>query len=183
MTKLGRSMIGGILMGTTIFVNSVEAGGMSVGDKIIGVEVAAGKVEADTYGPFGEYNHIGDDVEFGLRLGAQNDAWRTLLILNYFDSSSDDQEYIKGLATFDYLITKESDFKPFIGVNLGYINYTTSNPTGDDDDSGFLYGGQAGLLYNVTESIQVDLSYRYSFSSADSVNHTEGIVFGMNYIF
>jgi opacity protein-like surface antigen len=128
-------------------------------------------------------DHDGSDVEYGLRLGAQNDEWRTLLTVNYFDSSDDDQEYVKGLVSFDYLLMKESAFKPFIGVNFGYISYTTSVPNGDDDDSGFLYGAQAGFLYRVAEHVQMDISYRYSLSEADRVNHTEGVVFGINYIF
>jgi len=182
MKKLG--IVGSILVGAMAVVSSVQAGEISVGERIIGLEVAAAKIQADTYGPTGEYDHTGDDVEYGLRLGAQNKEWRTLLVVDYFDSSNDDQQYVKGLVTFDYLIMQESAFKPFIGVNLGYISYSTSNPvTGDGDDSGFLYGGQAGFLYRLAENIQMDVSYRYSFSEANSVNHTEGIVFGINYIF
>jgi len=176
-------MLKGIVAGIMVLIFTVgsEAEELSVNDKILGIEVGAAKIEADTFGPFGESDHEENDVEFGIRIGAQNEEWRTLLILNYFDTGTkSDQEYIKGLVTFDYLLMKKSTFKPYIGINLGYINYTTS---GMDDENGFLYGAQAGMLYRIADNIQVDLTYRYSFSESDHVNHVEGIVFGLNYMF
>lgn len=160
------------------------AGGMYDGNRILGFEATAATVEADTFGLLGERDHKGDDVEFGIRLGAENTEWRSMLLVNYFDSSDDDQEYWKVQGTFDYLLLQDNtSFHPFIGINLGYISYSTSNPTGDDDDSGILYGGQIGMLWRAAESLEIDISYRYSFSNADYVNHTEGVVFGLNYMF
>jgi len=150
---------------------------VSIGEKIIGLEVGASKIEADSI--FLGDNYEGNDIEYGLRLGAQNKQWRTLIVLNYYDANDDDQEYIKGMATFDYLLIQDSPLKPYLGVNVGYIDYTSQ----ERDDSGFLYGGQVGVLYRVAENIQVDVTYRYSFVESDYVNHVEGIVVGLNYIF
>jgi opacity protein-like surface antigen len=164
-------------------IGSAYAGNTMSDERILGIEVASATIEADTFGLGGENNHEGDDVEFGVRLGAQNDEWRTLLILDYFDSSDDDQSYWKGLVTVDYMILKEGKLKPFIGVNVGYIDYDTSLLDVFGDGSGLMYGGQAGVLFRINEHLQADVQYRYSFSSADSVNHTEGILFGIEYIF
>jgi len=173
MKKLG--IVGSLLAGAAVLTSGVQAGEISVGEKIIGIEIGAGTIEADT---LFEYDYTGNDVEYGIRLGAQNDEWRTLLVLDYYDSSDDDQKYIKGLVSFDYLLT-ESTFKPYIGVNLGYLDYTSES----NDDSGFLYGGQVGFLYRVADNVQIDVTYRYSFVEADHVNHVEDVVFGVNYIF
>jgi len=177
------SLFSSVVAGLIVGMSAVHAEGITIGEKIIGIEGASATIKADTYPPFGELDHEGSDIEYGIRLGAQNKEWRTLLIANYFDSSDDDQEYFKAQATFDYLLVQDSAFKPFIGLNLGYISYTTSNPNGDDDDSGFLYGAQAGFLVRVADHVQFDVSYRYSFASSDTVNHTESIVVGLNYIF
>jgi opacity protein-like surface antigen len=174
MKKLG--IVSSVLVGAAVLTSGVQAGEISIGEKIIGLEIGSGTIEADTL--IGGYDTRGTDVEYGIRLGAQNDEWRTLLILDYYDNSDDDQEYFKGLVSFDYLLT-ESEFKPFIGINLGYLDYTSTG----NDDSGFLYGGQLGVLYRAAENVQVDVTYRYSFVEADHVNHVEDIVFGVNYIF
>jgi len=150
---------------------------VSIGEKIIGLEVGAAKIEADTL--MGGTNYEGDDIEYGLRLGAQNEQWRTLIVLDYYDATDDDQEYIKGMATFDYLLIQDSPLKPYLGVNVGYIDYSSEAR----DDTGFLYGGQVGVLYRVADNVQVDVTYRYSFVESDNINHVEGIVVGLNYIF
>jgi len=128
-----------------------------------------------------EPDFVGDyDVEFGIRIGAQNDEWRTTFIFDYYDSSDNDQNIEKGYLTLDYfLFSNGSALKPYIGVNVGYANYESTFV----DDSGFLYGGQAGIVIDVAEMINLDLSYRYSLSDADALDHIGSIVFGVNYIF
>ena len=160
---------------------SAFGGEISNSERILGIEVAAAQIQADTpYNPITpELDHDGNDVEFGLRLGAQNEMWRTLLVLNYFDSSDDDQEYWKGMASFDYFITQEYALKPYIGLNVGYMNYQSTGI----DDGGFLYGGEAGVSYRLNESVEMDLLFRYSASGDDNVDHVSGVVFGLNYIF
>jgi opacity protein-like surface antigen len=166
-------------LGGTLYAND----DISKSRTFVGMEIGSAQIEANTYGPFGENDHKSEyNIEYGLRLGAQNGKWRTSLIVNYFDSTDDDQKYYKGLATFDYLLTENSSFKPFIGVNAGYMNYTTSNPNGNDEDNSFLYGGQVGVIFNISDEVQLDLSYRYSLSSSEYVNSTGSFLFGLNYI-
>lgn len=55
--------------------------------------------------------------------------------------------------------------------------------------SGFVYGGQIGVLFSVAENIDVDLMYRYSLSNATQedrdaeLDHIGSIVFGINYVY
>ncbi len=172
-----------VMLCSTLWSTLYARDDISKSKTFVGVEIGSAQIEANTYGPFGENDHKSAyNIEYGLRLGAQNSAWRTLLIVNYFDSTDDDQKYYKGLATFDYLLIQDSSFKPFIGVNAGYINYITSNPNENDEDNSFLYGGQAGVLFSVSDEVQLDLSYRYSLSSSEYVNNTGSFLFGLNYI-
>lgn len=165
-----------MVLGSSLYAEDIETS-----EKILGIEIGASRIQANNhFSPIiGELDHEGDNVEFGVRLGAEKQEWRTLLVVNYFNSSDDDQEYIKGFMGLDYFILQDTDIKPFIGANVGYMNYKTT----DIDESGFLYGAQAGLAYRATENIEIDLMYRYSFASSDNVDHIEGIIFGLNYIY
>ncbi len=159
--------------------SSLYAENISYGKGFIGLEVGAGMVQGDVGGFFPELDHEGDAVEYGIRLGAQTAEWRTMLLFDYFDSEDDNQNVEKGYLTVDYLFANESSLKPFIGVNVGYMNYESTFV----EDDGFLYGGQAGFIVNVAETVDLDLSYRYSLSDADTLDHVSSIVFGVNYLY
>jgi opacity protein-like surface antigen len=115
-----------------------------------------------------------------------------MLSFNYFDGNEDGnkQNYEKGLLSVDYLFLysnqEKSAFQPFIGINIGYMNYESTN---DIDMSGFVYGAQAGLIFSITETVDIDVMYRYSLSNATqddrdaSLDHVGSIVFGINYIY
>ena len=144
----------------------------------IGLELGYVEVQGDT---FYELGYTGDyDVEFGIRLGAEKDEWRTTLIFDYYDSADNDQNVEKFLMTVDYFVLdNNSAFRPFIGVNVGYANYESTFV----EDSGMVYGGQVGFVVDVAEMVNIDLSYRYSLSSADVFDHVGGVTFGVNYLF
>jgi len=168
---------------------SLYAREVAESEKFIGLEIGAATIQADTGGILGEADHDGTDVEFGLRLGAQIDQWRTMLVFDYFDSSDDDQNYEKGLVTFDYFFLdpqkRESNaFRPYLGINLGYMNYESTNV----DINSFVYGGQIGFTYRVTEHIDFDIMYRYSLTSDSgsdpySTDHIGSALLGINYVY
>jgi hypothetical protein len=143
------------------------------------VQGAVGHMDGDTV--VIDPNFVGDyDVEFGFRIGAQNDQWRTTFIFDYYDSSDNDQNIEKGYLTLDYFVLeKESALRPYIGVHVGYGNYESSYV----EDSGILYGAQAGIVLEVAEMINMDIGYRYSLSDIDTLDHIGSVVFGVHYIF
>lgn len=159
----------------------VEAGDTSISESIIGVEVGYGAIQANNqFSPIvGELNHNGSNVEFGLRIGAQQKDWRALFVADYMNSKDDDQKYTKGMLAVDYFILQDSALKPFIGGNAGYMNYESTNI----DESGFLYGAQAGLIYRIMDNVEMDMTYRYSLTSANETDHIQGLTFGLNYIY
>ena len=112
-----------------------------------------------------------------------------MLILNYFDSEEDAQNYEKGLIELDYypyaMGGETPSIRPYLGINLGYMNYESdADGIADDiDQSGFLYGGQVGFTIELMQSLDLDVMYRYSLTNADQVDHIEGLVIGINYLY
>jgi len=188
---------------TTVLLCTLLGNTLYAGDDIdqskpfIGLELGYATVQGSAYNESGvfpvyEPDYEGSDIEYGIRIGAQREEWRTTLSFNYFDSDKDDrkQNYEKVLASLDYFFLyssqEKSQFQPFLGINLGYVNYES---TQDIDMDGFIYGAQAGVLFHVTDTIDIDLLYRYSLSSATQddrnaeLDHIGSIVFGINYIY
>ena len=155
-------------------------------------------------------------AEYGIRLGAEKENWRTTISYSYFNDDQDGYEETmhKGSLLLDYFIwTSEADeynIKPYLGAHIGYMSYenTVFDPNyGVDqvlmDDTGFFYGGQAGVAMMISNVVELDLSYRYSFTSIDdvvdsrpvpnqpgfwydtvaSVDNVGSIVFAINYFY
>jgi len=163
-----------IVLGSSLYARE----DISKSNTFVGLEVGYAEVQGDI---LGEANFVGDyDVEFGIRIGAQRDQWRTTFIFDYYDSADNDQNIEQLLMTVDYFVLdNNSAFRPFIGLNVGYANYESSYV----EDSGILYGAQAGIVLEVAEMINMDLGYRYSLSDIDTLDHIGSVVFGVHYIF
>ncbi len=178
------------VLGSTLYAKDDS----SNGKPFIGLEIGYATVQGDVGGFFpGDIirDYEGSDVEYGIHIGSQNEEWRAMFGFNYFDSTKDDkaQNYTKGLVSLDYFFLnaqKDNSFKPYFGANLGYINYES---TDNIDMSGFIYGAQAGIVFSVTDNIDLDVMYRYSLSNATqddrdaSLDHVGSIVFGINYVY
>jgi len=147
----------------------------------VGLELGYTELQGDT---LALANQTGHDLNFGFRVGAQSEEWRTTFLYNYQDDIDTDQNLEMGLFTFDYFFMgdKSSMFgkiKPYMGGNLGYANYESTK----FDDSFAVYGGQAGLVVDMMDTISVDVSYRHIFSASEQFNHTGGFIVGMNYLY
>jgi len=162
------------VLGTTLYARD----DISKSKTFIGLELGYVEVQGDTSN---ELNYTGDyDMQYGVRLGAEKDKWRTTFIYDYYDSADNDQNVEQLLMTVDYFVLdNNSPFRPFIGLNAGYGNYESTFV----DDNGFIYGGQIGFVIDVAKMVNIDLSYRYSLSSADAFDHVGGVTFGVNYLF
>ena len=182
-------------LGSTLYAR----GDISRSQPFIGLEIGYATMQADAFKVLGgfEQEYESSDIEFGVRIGAQKDDWRTTLLVNYMDTTNDsyDQNYLKGSIEIDYLFGftegSASVLKPFLGLNAGYISYETGDTGLTYNPSGFTYGGQLGVIYSVTEKIDIDLKYRYTAGAdiSDDYNDrnwVQGIgsfVFGINYIY
>ncbi len=165
---------------STLIGGSLYAGNYDMQSKgFLGVEVGYATVDGEKAGGF---FHEGSAVEYGLRFGAQSDEWRATFLFDYFNSTSDDQSVEKGFLMVDYFLFESQtdlNIRPFVGANVGLINYESTLVDATD----FVYGGQAGVVFGVNENIDLDLSYRYSLSGSERVNDLGSIVFGLNYLY
>jgi len=165
---------------STMIGSSLYAGNYDTQSKgFLGVEVGNASIDGDKLDGL---KHEGSAVEYGLRFGSQSNEWRATFAFDYFNSTSDDQSVEKGFLMVDYfLFNSDTDLniRPFVGANVGLINYESTLVDATD----FVYGGQAGVILGVTESIDLDLSYRYSLSGSTKVNDLGSIVFGLNYLY
>ena len=122
--------------------------------------------------------------EFGLRIGAQNDEWRTLLLGNFFTKSG--HKYQRVMLQFDRFVWAslyDRDgivFKPYLGAHIGWMRYTDNLSL---SDSSLVYGGEAGLAWNVMDEVDFDVGYRYSVPDSDQMDDISSLVFSVNYIY
>ena len=86
---------------------------------------------------------------------------------------------VLGNLYFDW--ANDSAFTPYVGAGLGY-GWVDNTPSGDH--SGIAYGLTAGVAMDVTQSIAVDLGYRFRdtmISGSDPLEHQ--IVAGVRFSF
>jgi len=163
---------------------------LSAGDdtRIIGEESevfigAEGSVAMVQGNSFWGVNHEGSGPAVGIRLGAQNENWRSMVVVDYFDSEDDDQNYERGIVQVDHFLFNNQfntvAFRPYIGANVGYLNYESMTA----DESGMTYGGQVGFTAGVSNAIDLDVAFRYSVAAPDDLDHIGNLVFGVNWLY
>ena len=133
--------------------------------------------------PFVE-NYDGNGGSFGIRLGAQEKAWRAMLGYEYFDNN-DDQNYERAFLQLDFFPMYDPEavgfvLRPYLGLNVGWINYET---TGTEDKDGLAYGGQAGVAMMLSDNVDLDLGIRYILTSMDEVDHIGTVTVGLHYMY
>jgi opacity protein-like surface antigen len=192
--------LGIVLLCTTLGSTLYARDDISKSRPFIGVELGYATMKADAlnyFDPSVYPDYESSDIEYGVRIGARKDDWRTTVVVNYLDTTNDnyDQNYLKGSIEIDYMFTVteggDSALKPFLGLNAGYISYETGDTPNKIDPSGFTYGGQIGVVYSVTEKVDLDLKYRYTAGAnveddSSDRNRVQGIgsiVFGINYLY
>jgi len=160
------------LLGSSLYANGNQG--------IIGLELGYGFVDGDR---LGEEKHKSEALEYGFRLGAQNEEWRTMFVFDYYESDDvDDQTVQKSFLTLDYFITDidvDTQIRPFIGANVGYARYESTLV----DETGFIYGAQVGVIVSAGESMSLDLMYRYSLGQVDALNSVSSVTLGINYLY
>jgi len=72
-------------------------------------------------------------------------------------------------------------FKPYLGAHIGWLRYVNSKS--DIEDSGIIYGGEVGVVWNVINEVDFDLGYRYSISNIDKVDDIGSFVFAVSYLY
>ena len=173
--------------------SSLYASDMSESKVFIGLELESTKLDMSTKIDLnnvylGEFDETSDSLtEYGLRIGAENDEWRTTLLYTYSDNtnSGTKETMNKGSFLLDYYLWNtggmDYELKPYIGAHVGYMNYKVTTDFGLGinrrllDSSAMFYGVQLGVNLIVSNIVGFDLSYKYS---ATSISDTEAFLNG-----
>ena len=127
-----------------------------------------------------DLNYATSGFGYGVRLGAQNDEWRTMISADKMNN--DKVSYERGELHVQYMFQlpqmTDMGLRPFIGLNGGYANYEAE---GGINESGFTYGGEAGIIFDVTDQIDIDVTYQYTMSRAAAFDHAANLGIGINY--
>ena len=104
---------------------------------------------------------------FGLRGGVQNSVWRTM-----FTYESNFESYQAFLIEADRTVVAGlmgGKGRIYLGVSGGWIEfYGDKLQDGlmvDFKDYGYAYGGNVGLMFYLTDQIDMDIGYRYLFTN------------------
>jgi opacity protein-like surface antigen len=185
-----KKIIGGclaLLLSTMVYATD----DLSAERTFIGIEYGQGDIYNGTTKLLGNINDSNNDTDkYGIRFGAENDEWRAMFVYTYEENDKETEDVRQFLISVDYFIAKEAYnavvFKPYVGVNIGYMNFQASTEaTGIKaiEESGLLYGGEAGLAIGLAEMIDLDFMFRYSFSTIDEVDHTQDLNIALHYYF
>jgi len=151
------------------------------GKRFLGLELGYSKIQGDT---LFENNHESDDKELGFRVGVENLVWRTMLTYSQYDNSKADQNLEKFIFSIDYLLLNDGKEKglnpaPYVGLNASYADYES---TFINENTGFLYGVEGGMIWSASQMITLDLGYRYMVTSQmENFDHSADVVFGLHF--
>ncbi len=127
-----------------------------------------------------DLNYAARGIGYGVFVGADNGQWRTSLAANKMNNG--EVSYEQGELLVNYMILmpamQEAGLRPYIGLNGGYANYEAK---GGYNENGFTYGGQTGLVYDLSDNIDIDLNYKYSIGAAASFDHVGNVGIGISY--
>jgi hypothetical protein len=147
-------MLNKLLLSSLLILTLSEAKDSFSSERLLGIEVGyAGLETKDAIG----LDESTNNVEFGFRIGAQNTDWRTTVIGNM--SNSDGHKIQKAMLSFDKFVwqslykTDDIVFKPYLSGHIGWIKHSIGNLS----ENGMLYGGGAGLVWNVLNEVDFDL--------------------------
>lgn len=182
--KLGMALLCAAL-GSTLYARE----DISTSKLFVGLELDSTKTDSSTEAYLGNTpaywpidNTSSSVIEYGARLGAEKEDWRTTILYTYYNNEEQGLEETmnKGSILLDYFIwstgSAQYNVKPYIGAHVGYMSYeaNVNSVAGFNakiaDDSGVFYGGQAGIAMTISEVVEFDLSYKYSLTTLDGIN-------------
>ncbi len=147
-----------LLSMTTLFANEY--------DTFVGIEYGQNKADWSS--------GSGDNTDtYGVRAGFVDDNTRIYLVFDYLDPDEpagvDELVYLTTInfeaKTTPYKLAEWLQPSFFLGGHIGLIKYEQETTLIDIDETGALYGAQAGILFGLSSSIDLEIGYRYSLST------------------
>jgi len=106
----------------------------------------------------------------GIKIGAQNGQYRLFVSGRYYNSKNFDYMTTLGVE-LQYLLNVSSGVNCFLGFNVGMANigFTRSNFKRTISDS--YYGGDLGLNFHLTESLDLEVGARVMDIEAENTHN------------
>jgi len=118
---------------------------------------------------------------FGLKYGIQKKMWRSTINFDYSTNGSNslgslilqvDKGILKG-------ISKNSPLKPHVGFSLGVLQHDNIVT-----DKGYGFGLNTGATYLLSDSIDLDLSYKYfSTTKMNNISSLNTLTLSVHYFY
>jgi len=154
---------------------------------IIGVEGVYHYIDAEEATSGANYNKSTGGG--GIRLGAESDEFRILLIFDAMADTTYSSATVTNATLSQSMITLNLDYfipvsshvvRPFIGAVVGGAKYKFGTEPSEND---YVYGGEAGLEVNFNEHFSIDMFGRYIAAKQVRVNNYIQSGLGLNYKF
>ncbi len=172
---------------------SGNIGAVIVSDSDIDDGVDTGEFSYDT--GFGFLGALGSSFEGGARaeveLGYRKNDFDELEVDGFGSGDIDgDLTSLSLMGNVYYDISTEGSFSPFIGAGIGFANLEADlDDFGDEDDTVFAYQFILGGSFASSETLSVDLQYRYfatddpEFDEVDSEYSSHNVMIGLRHSF
>lgn len=117
----------------------------------------------------------------GIRYGQQTQDWRTTFTLENREHGR--QSLIVQMDKVLLHSIGTPKLRTYAGFAIGAISQKRADK--DSKDIGYIYGATVGIMYYITDTIDLDVSYRYlkTDNSVDSVDDFNSATLGIHYFF
>jgi opacity protein-like surface antigen len=138
-----------------------------------------------------EYVYFSNDKDeskgvIDIRAGLQTNVWRTM-----FTYESNFDSYQAFLIEADRTIIAGllgGKGRIYLGASGGWIEFygerLLNNALVDFEDYGYVYGGNLGFMYYLSDQVDMSLEYRYLFTSSScTLKDIQGVNLALHYFF
>lgn len=161
-----------ILLAAILLIGSTNVMAAKVGEQGIGIELGLLKSDAESRVNGVTYDADLDTTYEALRYGKYYDFGRIGASVGIMNEDQGTDGKFVGLS-YDYMFYNDSQIVPFVGASLAY-SWNEANY--DIEHNGFLYGVEAGVVYELSKELDLEVGARYSKSSVDGSKTISGAV-------
>jgi len=161
-----------LLLATVLLIGTSLMAG-KVGDTVVGLEL--GILNSDATSKINGVSYDGDlDTTYEvLKIAKYYNFGRLSGSIGKMNEKDGTDGHFIG-ATYDYMFYSNSKLIPFVGTTLSYSWNELEDSGVSVEHDGFLYGIEAGALYNISEKIELEVGARYLESTVDGSTTASG---------
>ncbi len=184
-----KKTISSFILACTLFTTPILAATTQINAKDIVID------EVEQYPFIGivglENDLLDNNILMGFRVGMQNNVWRTMV--TYEDNFD---EYQSLMLQVDRTLVAglfNGKGRIYLGLSTGIIDTgndwmnainINESDTSTVNTAGYAMGGNIGLMYYISEQVDISLEYRYlSVQEVDQFDRIKGFSIALHYFF